>query len=89
MFQYKTLHDIVFTESKLFTLLFMLKNKTGSKAYACFMSGGNRVLEIFSGMVWDSNSSKARIINREILYGIIENNRFLKLTNHLLLIAKH
>ena len=51
MFQYKTLHDIVFTESKLFTLLFMLKNKTGSKAYACFMSGGNRVLEIFSGMV--------------------------------------
>ena len=68
MFQYKTLHDIVFTESKLFKakpLLFMLKNKTASKAYACFMSGGNRVLENLSGMVWGSNRSKTRIINRE------------------------
>ena len=61
MFQYKTLHDIVFTENKLFKaklassdlcyIVFMLKNKTRSKAYACFMSGGNRVLENFSGMV--------------------------------------
>ena len=68
----------------------MLKNKTRSKAYASFMSGGNRVLENLSAMVWDANRSKTRIINREkILYGIIENDHFLKLTNHLLLIAKY
>ena len=57
MFQYKTLHDIVFTESKLFKakpassdLCYLCIKKARSKAYACFMSGGNRVLENLPGM---------------------------------------
>ena len=66
----------------------MLKNKTRSKAYACFMSGGNRVLENLSGMVRDS-AAKLELSTVKILYGIIKNGNFLKSTNHLLLIAKY
>ena len=51
------------------------------------MSGGNRVLENLSAMVWDANRSKLSTV--KILYGIIENDHFLKLTNNLLLIAKY
>ena len=68
----------------------MLKNKTRSKAYACFMSGGNRVLENLSGIWYETlTAAKLELSTMKILYGIIENDRFLKLTNHLLLIAKY
>ena len=54
------------------------------------MSGGNRVLENLSGIWYETlTAAKLELSTVKILYGIIENDRFLKLTNHLLLIAKY
>ena len=57
---------------------------------------GDHVMQIGFGQISPSASStrdlgtrlKLELSTMKILYGIIENNRFLKLTNHLLLIAK-
>ena len=38
---------------------------------------------------YETNRNKTRVINRKILHCIIENDRFRRLTNHLLLIAKY
>ena len=58
---------------------------------------GDHVMQIGFGQISPSASStrdlgtrlKLELSTMKILYGIIENNRFLKLTNHLLLIAKY
>ena len=74
---HKILHDIAFTESNIIYLKVSLqpailvcylcfkKKETRSKAYAFFMSSDIKVLENLSGMVWDSNSNKTTVINRE------------------------
>ena len=67
----------------------MLQNKTRSKAYASFMSGGNRVLGRFLEWYETLAAAKLELSTVKIFYGIIENDHFLKLTNHLLLIAKY
>ncbi len=80
MFQYKILHNIVFTKSltlKQPSLLFMLKYKTGFGACAVLMSSGLWILESFSRLVRDS----LELSNVKILYGIFGNENVNKLTN--------
>ena len=97
MFQYKTLHDIVFTESKLF------KAKLASSAlyYLCLKTTQDlkhmlvscpvvtEYWKIFREWYETLTAAKVELSTLKILYGIIENDRFLKLPNHLLLIAKY
>ena len=97
MFQYKTLHDIVFTESKLFKA----KLPSGDLCYLCLKTTPDLKHMLVSCPVvtefwkifleWHETltAAKLELSTVKILCGIIENDRFLKLTNHILLIAKY
>ena len=97
MFQYKTLHDIVFTRSKLFKAklvssdLCYLCSKT--KHYLKHMLVSCRVVsefwKIFLEWYETHTTIKLELSTAKILYGIIDNDNLCNLTNHLLLIAKY
>ena len=98
MFQYKTLHDIVFTESKLFKaklassdLCYLcLKTKQDLKHMLVSCPVVTEFWKIFLKWYETLTAIKLKLSTvKLILYGIIENKRFCKLTNHLLLIAKY
>ena len=97
MFQYKTLHDIVFTESKLFKaklassdLCYLcLKTKQDLKHMLVSCPVVTEFWKIFLEWHETLTAAKLELTTVKILYGIIENDRFLELTNHLLLIAKY
>ena len=97
MFQYKTLRDIVFTESKLFKaklassdLCYLcLKTKQDLKHMLVSCPVVTKFWKIFLEWHETLTAAKLELTTVKILYGIIENDRFLKLTNHLLLIAKY
>ena len=96
-FQYKILHDIVFTESKLFEA----KLATSGLCYLCLKTKQDLKHVLVSCPVvsefWKTflewyetlTAIKLELSTVKILYGIIENDRFCRLTNHLLLIAKY
>ena len=96
MFQYKTLHDIVFTESKLLKaklassdLCYLcLKTKQDLKHMLVSCPVVTEFWKIFLQWYETLTEAKLELSTVKILYGIIENDHFLKLTNHFLLIAK-
>ena len=99
MFQYKILHDIVFTKSKLLKaklansdLCYLcLKTKQDLKHMLVSCPVVSEFWKIF--LEWYETLTAIKLQHElstvKILYGIIDNNRFSKLTNHLLLIAKY
>ena len=97
MFQYKTLHDIVFTGSKLFKaklassdLCYLcLKTKQDLKHMLVSCPVVTEFWKIFLQWYETLTEAKLELSTVKILYGIIENDHFLKLTNYLLLIAKY
>ena len=96
-FQYKILHDVVFTESKLLKA----KLATSGLCYLCLKTKQDVKHILVSCPVvsefWKTflewyetlTAIKLELSTVKILYGIIENDRFCRLTNHLLLIAKY
>lgn len=98
MFQYKILHDIVFTKNKLFKaklassdLCYLcLKTKQDLRHMLDLMSGGLWVLEAFLDWYETHTSTKLELSTVKILYAIIsDDNLNTELTNHLLLLAKY
>ena len=97
MFQYKTSHDIVFTKSKLFkaklassNLCYLcLKTKQDLKHMLVSCPVVTEFWKIFLEWYETLTAAKLELSTVKILYGIIQNDHFLKLTNHLLLIAKY
>ena len=97
MFQYKILHDIVFTESKLFKA----KLATRDLCYLCLKTKQDLKHMLVSCPVvsefWKTfleryetlTATKLELSTMKILHGIIENDHFCRLTNYLLLIAKY
>ena len=94
MFQYKTLLDIVLTESKLFKA----KLASSDLSHLCLKTAQDlmhmlvscpvvrQFQKIFLKWYETLTAAKLELSTVKILYGIIENDRFLKLTNYLLLI---
>ena len=97
IFQYKILHDIVFTKSKLLKaklansdLCYLcLKTKQDLKHMLVSCPAVSEFWKIFLEWYETLTAIKLELSTVKILYGIIDNNRFSKLTNHLLLIAKY
>ena len=97
MFQYKILHDIVFTKSKLLKaklassdLCYLcLKTKQDLKHMLVSCPAVSDFWKIFLKWYESLTAIKLELATVKILYGIIDNKRFTKLTNHLLLIAKY
>ena len=95
MFQYKILHDIVFTKSKLF------KAKLASNNLCCLCLKTKQDLKhmlvscpVVSGfwkafLDWYETRTSTKLSTVKSLYGIIDNDRLNKLTSHLLLLAKY
>ena len=97
MFQYKTLHDIVFTKSKLF------KAKLASSDLCYLCSKTKQDLEhmlvlcpvvsefwkLFLDWYETCTATKLKLSIVKILYGIVEKDRLTNLTNHLLLLVKY
>ena len=97
MFQYKILHNIVFTKSKLL-------NVGLANCDLCYLCSETKqdlihmlVLCHVVSKFWDAFrewyeshvNTQIELTTVKILYGIIGNNRLNKLTNHLILIAKY
>ena len=97
MFQYKTLHDIVFTRSKLFKAklvssdLCYLCSKTKQDLKHMLVSCPvvSEFWKIFLEWYETHTTIKIELSTAKILYGIIDNDHLCNLTNHLLLIAKY
>ena len=97
MFQYKTLHNIVFTQSKLFKaklassdLCYLcLKTKQDLKHMLVSCPVVSQFWEIFLEWYEALTAIKLELSIVKILYGIIDNDSLCKLTNHLLLIEKY
>ena len=97
MFQYKTLHDIVFTRSKLFEAklvssdLCYLCSKTKQDLKHMLVSCPvvSEFWKIFLEWYETHTTIKLELSTAKILYGIIDNDNLCNLTNHLLLIAKY
>ena len=97
MFQYKILHDIVFTKSKLFkaklasnNLCYLcLKTKQDLKHMLVSCPVVSGFWKAFLDWYETHTSTKLELSTVKILYGIIDNDRLNKLTNHLLLLAKY
>ena len=97
MFQYKTLHDIVFTRSKLFKAklvssdLCYLCSKTKQDLKHMLVSCPvvSEFWKIFLEWYETHTTIKLELSTAKILYGIIDNDNLCNLTNHLLLIAKY
>ena len=97
MFQYKILHDIVFTKEKLFRANIANSNL----CYLCFETKQDLkhmlvtcqfVSEFWEAFLYWYKSHVSvglELSTINILYGIIGNNHLNKLTNHLLLLAKY
>lgn len=97
MFQFKILHNIVFTKSKLFKA----KLTNDSSCYLCKSDKQDLTHMLYScpfvTQFWDLFDNwyrhcTASTIDRSIVkvvYGILEPNNLSRLTNHLLLIAKY
>lgn len=97
MFQYKILHDVVFTEKKLF-------RSNIAKSDLCYLCSETKqdlkhmllscqfVSEFWEAFLYWYKSHVSiglELSTINILYGIIDNNHLNKLTNHLLLPAKY
>ena len=97
MFQYKILHDIVFTQSKLFKAklansdrcYLCLKTKQDLKHMLVSCPVVSEFWKIFLEWYETLTAIKLDLSTVKILYGIIDNDSLCKLTNHLLLIAKY
>ena len=97
MFQYKTLHDIVFTKSKLFKaklvssdLCYLCsKTKLDLKHILVSCSVVSEFWEIFLEWYETHTTMKQELTSAKILYGIIDNDHLCNSTNRLLLIAKY
>ena len=97
MFQYKTLHDIVFTRSKLFKAklvssdLCYLCSKTKQDLKHMLVSCPvvSEFWKIFLEWYETHTTIKLELSTAKISYGIIDNDNLCNLTNHLLLIAKY
>ena len=95
--QYKTLHDIVFTKSKLFKAklvssdLCYLCSKTKQDLKHMLVSCPvvSEFWKIFLEWYETHTTIKLELSTAKILYGIIDNDHLCNLTNHLLLIAKY
>ena len=97
MFHYKTLHDIVFTRSKLFKA----KLVSSDLCYLCSKAKQDlkhmlvscplvsEFWKIFLEWYETHTTIKLKLSTPKILYGIIDNDNLCNLTNHLLLIAKY
>ena len=95
MFQYKILHDVVFTKEKLF-------RSNIAKSDLCYLCSETKqdlkhvlvscqfVSEFWEAFLyWYKSHLSIELSTINILYGIIGNNHLNKLTNHLLLLAKY
>ena len=97
MFQYKTLHDIVFTRSKLFKaklvssdLCYLCsKTKQDLKHMLVLCPVVSKFWKIFLEWYETHTAIKLELSAAKILYGIIDKDHLCNLTNHLLLIAKY
>ena len=97
MFQYKTLHGIVFTRSKLFKAklvssdLCYLCSKTKQDLKHMLVSCPvvSESWKIFLEWYETHTTIKLELSTAKILYGIIDNDNLCNLTNHLLLFAKY
>ena len=97
MFQYKTLHDIVFTKSRLFKAKLASSNlcylclKTKQDLKHMLVSGPvvSEFWKIFPEWYETLTETNLELSTVKILYGILDDDRLFKLTNHLLLIAKY
>ena len=97
MFQYKTLHDIVFTKGRLFKaklassdLCYLcLKTKQDLKHMLVSCPLVSDFWKIFLEWYETLTETKLELSTVKILYGILDDDRLFKLTNHLLLIAKY
>ena len=97
MFQYKILHDILFTKSKLFKaklassdLCYLcLETKQDLKHMLVSCPVVSEFWKVFLEWYETLTAVKLELSTAKILYGIIDNDRLCKLTNHLLLIAKY
>ena len=97
MFQYKILHDIVYTKSKLFKA----KLASDDLCYLCLETKQDLIHMLVSCpmvsefwktfLVWleTYTSTKLDLPAVKILYGTIEDDHLSKLINHLLLVAKY
>ena len=96
-FQYKTLHDIVFTKSRLFKaklasshLCYLcLKTKQDLKHMLVSCPVVSEFWKIFLEWYETLTETKLELSTVKILFGILDGDRLCKLTNHLLLIAKY
>ena len=97
MFQYKILHDVVFTKENLF-------RSNIAKSDPCYLCSETKqdlkhmpvscqfVSEFWEAFLYWYKSQVSiglELSTINILYGIIGNNHLNKLTNHLLLLAKY
>jgi len=97
MFQYKTLHDIVFTKIKLFAAklassdICYLYSKTKQDLKHMLVSCPvvSEFWKIFLELYEILTAIKLELSTLKTLYGILDNDRLCTLTNHLLLIAKY
>ena len=97
MFQYKTLHDIVFTRSKLFKAKLVSsdlcnlcsKTKQDLKHMLVSCPVVSEFWKIFLEWYETHTTIKLDLSTAKILYGIIDNDNLCNLTNHLLLIAEY
>ena len=97
MFQYKILHDIVFTKEKFFRaniansdLCYLcLETKQDLKHMLVSCQFVSEFWEAFLYWYKSHVSVGLELSTINILYGIIGNNHLNKLTNHLLLLAKY
>ena len=96
MFQYKTLHDIVFTRSKLFKaklvssdLCYLCSKTKDLKHMLVSCPVISEFWKIFLEWYETHTTIKLELSTAKILYGIIDNDNLCNLTNHLLLIAKY
>ena len=97
MFQYKTLHNIVFTQSKLFKAklassdlcYLFLKTKQDLKHILVSCPVVSEFWKIFLEWYETLTAIKLELSTVKILCGIVDNDGLCKLTNLLLLIAKY
>ena len=97
MFQFKTLHDLVFTKSKLFKArpansdicYLCSEEKQDLKHMLVSCPLVSEFWKIFLEWYEALTAMKLELSTVKILYGIIDNDHLCKLTNHLLLIAKY
>ena len=96
MFQYNILHDIIFTKSKLFKA----KLASNNLFYLCLKTKQDLKHMLVSCLVvsgfwkafldwYETHTSTKLESTVKILYGIIDNDRLNKLTNHLLVLVKY